>query len=173
MRYLLIPAQEVSPCDLLQGTKTELRLIEGLRLWGSGKFDAIIVCGGVYLPQETQTTPAARIMKEWLVSHGVPAENTMAEERSRDTYENISYALEMIGGKASQITVVTHWQHALRFRLTFRLAHKMKVRTEPMYYWTGFKSFALEWAILLVHLFDPSGTGRIARWNRKSRTYRQ
>lgn len=171
MRYLFIPSCEVAPCDRLSGTTTEKRLISGLQIWRCGGYDMIIVSGGVYLPPEIQKTPSGRLMKKWLVRKGVPASNIIAEEYSRDTYENISYSLLLLEDVAPQFTVVTHWQHAIRFRLTFKLANKMKVRTKPIYCWGGLKNFLFEWLILLIHLLDRRGTGTVARKNRESRTY--
>ena len=171
MRYLFIPSCEVAQFDSLEGTMTEKRLVRGLQIWRSGGYDMIIVSGGVYLPPEIQKTPSGRLMKEWLVEKDIPASKVITEDRSRDTYENISFSLRLLEDVEPKIMVVTHWQHAMRFWLTFKLAHKMKVRTERMWYWIGAKNFILEWAILLVHMFDRMGTGKIARKNRESRTY--
>ncbi|KKR07448.1 MAG: hypothetical protein UT32_C0011G0016 [Parcubacteria group bacterium GW2011_GWC2_39_14] len=172
MRYLLVPSCEVVAKNRLDGMMTEKRLMRALSLWQSGKYDAIVVMGGIYLPADTQTIASSLLMRSWLNEQGVHANKILCEELSRDTYENISGVLRLVERDHDQhFTVVTHWQHALRFWVTFRLAHHRKVKLVPMRYWIGFKAFCLEWAMLLVHVFDPKGTGRIATENREKRTY--
>jgi len=172
MRYLFVPSCEVAPKNSLVGTMTEKRLMRALSLWQRGKYDAIVVMGGIYLPSDVQTIASSILMRSWLNAQGVPATKILCEELSRDTYENIAGALRLVERDHDQhFTVVTHWQHALRFWVTFRLAHQRKVQLAPMWYWVGFKNFCLEWAMLLVHVFDPKGTGRIATANREKRTY--
>ena len=171
MRYLFIPSCEVATKDTLTGTTTEKRLIRGLALWQRGGFDAIIVTGGIYLPPEQQTIPSGILMEHWLMENGVPGKAIICEDRSRDTFENISGALALVANDpAPKFTVVTHWQHALRFWVTFRLAYRRKIAFVPMRYWIGLTGFVLEWAFLLVHIIDPRGTGRIATRNREMRT---
>jgi hypothetical protein len=171
VKYLFIPSCEVAPKNRLTGTTTLKRLVYGLSLWRGSRYDFIIVSGGVYLPPHTQTIASGKLMKEWLVDQGVSAERILSEEEARDTYENISGSLELIKDSTPDITVVSHWQHAIRFWITFRLAHQLRARIVPMWYWVDLKVFVLEWIILLVHLMDPKGTGRIATGNRKARTY--
>lgn len=166
---MFIPSCEVAMKNVLTGTTTEKRLIRGLDLWRAGGYDAIIVTGGIYLPPEQQTIPSGILMEYWLIEHGVPEKAIICEDHSRDTFENISGALTLIADDpAPEFTVVTHWQHALRFWVTFHLAHRRKIRLVPMWYWTDLKGFVLEWAFLLVHLLDRNGTGRIATRNRDS-----
>lgn len=171
MRYLLIPSCEVATKDNLEGTTTERRLVRGLALWQSGGYDAIIVTGGIYQTEDSQTIPSGELMRRWLVERGVARHQIICEKTSRDTYENISQAMALIDNDHDpNITVVTHWQHALRFWITFRRAHEQKVRIAPMWYWIGIKAFVLEWGMLLIHLFDKKGTGRVAAKNKAART---
>jgi uncharacterized SAM-binding protein YcdF (DUF218 family) len=172
MKYLMIPSNEVFPLNSLRKTFTEKRLTRGLKIWKQGKHDKIIVSGGIFLPPNVQTVAAGRLMEDWLRTRGVPADKITVEDKSRDTYENISESLSLVYKDVQpEITVVTHWQHALRFWVTFRRAHQMKVKTVPMFYWVDIKTFILEWIILLVHIFDRNGTGKIASKNRLDRTY--
>ena len=170
MRYLFIPSCEVATKNTLTGTTTEKRLIRGLALWQGGGFDSIIVTGGIYLPPEQQTIPSGALMRQWLVERGVPEKVIICEDRSRDTFENISGALALFANDPSpEFTVVAHWQHTLRFWVTFHFAHQCKIHLVPMWYWIGLRGFVLEWAFLLVHIIDPKGTGRIATRNREMR----
>lgn len=173
MRYLFIPSCEVAPQDSLRGTTTEYRLQRGLELWRTGTFDRIVVMGGVYLPSWRQTRPSAELMYEWLVEHGVHSMYIIVEARSRDTYENISLALELLPlhDPHLEITVVSHWQHTLRIAVTFWRAHRLKVRIIPLWYWVSFKTFCVEWVGLFVHLFDKTGTSWFSRYNKRSRTF--
>jgi len=172
MRYLLIPSCEVLIKNILIGTTTEKRLKQALVLWRAKEYDVIIVTGGIYLPPKIQTVPSGSLMKKWLIINKVSADKILCEDKSRDTFENISGALALvIKDLDPKFTVVTHWQHALRFWITFRLAHKLKIRVIPMWYWAGIKTFIFEWFIFLVHLLDHKGTGRIATANRLARTY--
>lgn len=171
MRYLLIPACEVKKKNSLAGTTTKKRLKKGVVLWKKGVYDAIIVTGGIYLPPQIQTIPSGNLMKEWLREKGISSESIICENRSRDTYENIQGTLSLIAeDRDPQLTVVTHWQHALRFWVTFRLAFGVKICIKPMYYRIGWKNFLLEWPMLFCHLVDKKGTGFIARSNREKRS---
>jgi len=175
MRYLLIPSCEVAKLNSLEGTITEKRLERGLRIWEQGDFDAIVVSGGVYLPPDIQTTSSAKLMKEWLVDRGVPAVSIISESDSRDTYENLGNTFVLLAmafqNSRPDMTVVTHWQHGLRFYAAAYLGHGKKLHLIPMWYSIGIKGFLMEWIFLLVHLIDWRGTGWIAKHNRASRTF--
>lgn len=171
-RYLFIPSCEVQPINSLTHTTTLRRLQHGLQMWRRGDYDKIVVMGGIYLPPEVQTRPSGELMKEWLVQQGVDAASIIDENGSRDTYENIALALHGISDdRRPNITVVSHWQHTLRFLVTFWLAHRIRVGIEPMFYWVDAKTFVLEWVILLIHLFDRYGKGKIVSKNRAARTF--
>jgi hypothetical protein len=171
VRYLLIPSCEVATKNKLAGTITERRLVRGLELWRTGNYDAIIVMGGIYLPLERQTIPLGILMKQWLMENSVPGKVIVCEDHSRDTFENISGALMLVADDPPpEFTVVTHWQHTLRFWATFRLAHRRKIHLIPMWHWIGLNGFVMEWAFLLIHIMDPQGTGWIATKNREMRS---
>lgn len=174
MRYLFVPSCEVAAQDKLVGTTTERRLIRALELWYSGNYDAIIVAGGMYLSPAVQTIPSGILMRIWLITNGVPSDRIVCEYRSRDTFENIAGALQLIHSDTNQrITVVTHWQHCLRFWITLSRGYRRKIQLVPMWYWIGLMGFLAEWAGLLVHVLNPKGDGLIASWHRKRRTYPQ
>ncbi|SHN62219.1 YdcF family protein [Fervidobacterium gondwanense] len=73
----------------------------------------IIVTGGVV----TKGIPEASVMRDVLVSFGVPEENIIVEERARNTYENAKYTYELVG--SVPITLVTSTTHMRRSLLSF------------------------------------------------------
>jgi uncharacterized SAM-binding protein YcdF (DUF218 family) len=157
----------------LRGTETERRLIRGLALWRKGGYHYVLVTGGIFNPSSIQTVPAAILMREYLVAKGVPEHAILCESRARDTYENVANGLSVLreaGQGRAAITVVTQWQHAIRFRLTFR-AYEKKIETVPMYYFDSWKDFLREPFFILHHLLFPKGDGSpFAEWNRRRRT---
>ncbi|MEK7103423.1 MAG: YdcF family protein [Patescibacteria group bacterium] len=178
MRYFIIPSCDIKPKNSLQRTHTEKRLFKGLFRWlkdrnnDGGDFDFIIVTGGIYLPSEIQTIPAGVLMRDWLLSKGIEGKYIKCEPESRDTFENINNSIALVASDSTPMfTVITHWQHGLRFWVTFRLAHKVKVRIIPIWYWIGWKQFLWEWVYLCIHLIDPKGKGRLAQKNRNKRTF--
>ncbi|MBT3412589.1 MAG: YdcF family protein [Candidatus Jacksonbacteria bacterium] len=175
MRYLLVPSCGIKKKNKL-GPKTRARLELALRLWSTGNFDRFIVTGGIFRPKRKQTVSAGRLMASWLCSRGIQPGLILCEEESLDTYQNISGALALIASQLDywpEITVVTNWQHLLRFRLTFLWAHGKLIRGVAMPVPSPFdpKACVLEWGMLLVHLIDRNGTGRIVARNRRNRTY--
>lgn len=159
---LMIPACEPE----VEGTQTEKRLIEGLKIWEKGCFDRILVCGGRYTSR--QTRPAARLMGEWLKERGVPAERIIYEGNSRDTFENVFFSLKVLPLSAD-VYVVSHWQHAIRIWMCFR-KHGKQVKTFPLS-----RPFVIfkEFLFLAYHVYDPYGNKPIARKNRRKRTFSQ
>lgn len=175
IKILFVPSCEVAPVDSLSGTETKTRLEAALYYWAGGDYDYIAVTGGVYLSPEVQKTPSGELMARWLEEHGVSPDRILIETTSRDTFENVSGFLDLCHkdertvGRALDITVITHWQHVRRFWLTFR-AWKIKIHTIPLDYPIGVVRWVMEYVFLLVHLFDPRGTGWLASKNRRNRT---
>ena len=175
--YLLIPVCEVAGHNSLAHTRTEKRLKRGLYEWNAGGcYDKIIVSGGHYFSRFVQTLSAASLMKWWLIERNVIEPCILCDHSSRDTYQNIRYSLFTIreedeNGDEPDITVVTHWQQALRVKFTFWRAYGLRVHIIPMFYWVDAKTFVYEWVMLLYHMFDRYGTGFIAKRNREARTF--
>lgn len=172
MKYLLIPSCEVLPLDSLENTQTLERLQAGLLEWEKNAYDFIIVSGGIYLPPEIQTIPCAILMRNWLVENNVSEENIICETSSRDTYENIECSMKLIlDDKYSKITVVSHWQHCLRFKTTFWRKYKKRIYVIPMWNMLSLKGFILEWIFLAIHIVDKNGTSRFVAKVRNDRTF--
>ena len=173
MKILLVPAELVDPHDQLSAITIQ-RCNAGLIAWKSGAFDYLLLTGGRFLPPERQSRSAAAIMRDWFVQHGVAEAQVLVEPESLDTYENIALGLEILeraGHLHAQITVLTQYQHALRFVLTFFLAHHRWIQVipirQPRQSWT---SWFIEWLILIpCHTIDWRGRSFLARWNRKQR----
>ena len=69
------------PSDVFQA-----RLEHAVELWGEGWADWFIVTGGK-LPNDTTTE--ADVARAWAISHGVPADRILAEDRGRTTLESL------------------------------------------------------------------------------------
>ncbi len=172
MKVLLVPSCGISPVNQLTPTDTLLRCQRALKLWQSGKYDKILVSGGIFLPPQTQTKAAGVLMAEWLVSHGVPRRALIIEGRSVDTFGNIKFSLDRLKeinvGKA-EITVVTQWQHAVRFWISFFFGYGLWVKLHFMRYPISLRTWLKEWFLIIYHLYDPIGIKKIARKNREQR----
>lgn len=167
MKILMIPAELVDPVDKLSAN-TLRRCQAGLEAWVGGDYEMILLSGGIFLPRDRQTKPAAETMKEWFVSRGVDPEVILVEGDSLDTYENVRFNASLT---RDQITVLTQYQHAIRFLLTFYLALGVRIKVipirQPAMSW---KDWFMEWLVLIpYHLIDWKGTLFLARYNRRSR----
>lgn len=67
-------------------TMLRLRLDEALRLYVNGYAPTIIVSGGQGADEEYTE---AKIMHDYLVAHGIPAQAILLEEKSSNTYQNL------------------------------------------------------------------------------------
>lgn len=171
MNILLIPSEKIEAVDRLS-VITKGRCDVGLRLWRTGYYNKVLVTGGLFLSPELQKTAAASLMCDYLIDQGVPAHAIVVEDKSLDTFENISLgirALESLGING-QITVVTQYQHAMRFWITFRLAHGIHVKIIPIRQPVRFLDWCLEWLVLIpYHLLDWHGKYFLAKKNREQR----
>ena len=151
----LVAVDELDP-------RTALRVCERtLELWDTGAYDCLLVSGGRFLPPEIQTRPWSKIASEFFEWHGVPKERIVRESDSFDTYDNIRYSLRELyhaGIPDADITVVTHKTHGRRVRHTFKVAHGVEVRIEPVDLPLTILERIKQWAFVLYHWLDPYGT---------------
>jgi uncharacterized SAM-binding protein YcdF (DUF218 family) len=171
MKILMIPAGGIDKTNFPGKKDTIPRLRAGLALWQTGQFDKVLVCGGIFLPPAIQTKPAATIMKDWLRKRRVPETAIIVEAKSLDTFENASFglhALRAAGIKNPEITVCTHWQHAIRLKMALKTLGA-KVKTHGLKYPVSAATWFGEWFMIAYHFFDKKGTGSIARNNRAKR----
>lgn len=173
VEILLVPSGGIFSLNQLSPADTLLRCERGLKMWERGSFDKILVTGGIYSPSNIQTLPAAELMAQWFRQKGVPAGDIIIEPRSLDTFENIKFSLEELGRLSInnfRITVVTQWQHVIRFWITFCLGYNIRVKIQPMNYAISFRTWLEEWFFIIYHLYDRRGTKYFARKNRRNRT---
>lgn len=172
MHVLLVPAELIDRHNQLS-TNTLRRCVCALEEWRTGAYDVLLLCGGLFLAPERQSLPASLLMRDWFVQQGVPAECILTEARSLDTYQNIAFGIEMLNktGKNWNITVLTQYQHALRFWITFLLAHHIRVNTRPIRQPAmHVKDWLVEWLVLIpYHLVDWHGCLWLAVHNRRQR----
>lgn len=121
---------------------------------------------------QVQTVPAGILMKEWLINHGIDESKIIVEKHSLDSFENVKFGLkelERCGIKNPKITVVSQWQHALRFKICFYLGYNFKVKLYPMRYQISLKEFIQEFLGIIYCLYDPTGHKSIAKKIREKR----
>jgi len=97
------------------------RVFQAVKFYLQGKSDYILYCGG----DGTLTQNLGKesyIMKKYLIDLGLPAENIIVEDKSRNTYENVKYALEIIlkNNKNPKLLVITSAYHVKRVLLCFK-----------------------------------------------------
>ncbi|MBR5109813.1 MAG: YdcF family protein [Clostridia bacterium] len=71
----------------------------------------IVVCGG---QGEGEPAPEGLVMREWLVSQGVPADDVIAECESMNTRQNLGYACALLPDGVRRVTVITSDYHLPR-----------------------------------------------------------
>jgi len=81
----------------------QYRLDKALELYEQGYGKVLLVSGGQG-PDEIM--PEARLMKEYLMSHGVEEANILVEDRSSSTYENIEFSKKIMDEKGYRSAVV-------------------------------------------------------------------
>ncbi len=82
--------------DRLTENDTLYRCQKALELWHTGRYDYVLVTGGIFHPPNVQSVAAATLMGMWLLEHGVPESQILCEIESLDTYENISKGIEAL-----------------------------------------------------------------------------
>lgn len=88
----------------------ELRLKETLKTYEALP-RPIVVCGG---QGENEPAPEGRVMRDWLVAHGVPADQVTAECASQNTRQNLQNARALLPGDIRRVTVITSDYHLPR-----------------------------------------------------------
>jgi len=171
MKVLLVPSCEILEKDTL-GPQTVARCFMAFRHAQHTECAFIIVSGGIYQPKEIQTLPAATIMKLYLNSLGVPDCSILTETKSRDIFESIAFTQALIREKKLKnvkITVVTNWQHAIRFWISFLFGYGKLVKIKTLNYKMSFKENLHESLFFFVHLFGPKSGGIWGKINRRKR----
>ena len=71
----------------------------------------MVVCGG---QGEGEPAPEGRVMREWLISQGVPEADVTAECESMNTRQNLEYAKRLLPEDVRRVTVITSDYHLPR-----------------------------------------------------------
>lgn len=126
----------------------------------------LIVSGG---QGADELTSEAEAMANYLIEHGVPEESILIENRSRTTFENLTFSKAILEeeGLGKHVLVVTNSFHALRAGVFMRRLkiHGRSVGSKTAFYYlpsawiretVGLVSFYWKWhAAFLVFLFLP------------------
>lgn len=171
-KILLVPSGGIAPLNQLPPENTLLRCEAALELWRTERYDYMLVCGGLFLSPHIQTRPAADIMRDWFAQKGVSTRLILVERESVDTFENVERSIHLLTKMhliRPRITVVTQWQHALRFWVTFRFGYGLHVGLAPISYPLAWHEYIAEAGSLFYHLIDPRGARACARKRRDER----
>lgn len=161
-RILMVPFGSGEPVNVLSEKDTMIRMRKGLEMWQDGGWDFLLVCGGTFTSKKIMTITGAIVMKQWFVDQKVPASQIIIDDQSRDTYQNVAFSIDAICGrlglpiKATSITVVTQWQHAIRFWLTFK-SYGVNVNLKKLSYPMGIAGIIREFVLIAVTALDPRG----------------
>jgi uncharacterized SAM-binding protein YcdF (DUF218 family) len=116
MKVALILGAAVWP-DGTPSPTLRRRTLHAAALWHRGEVQALIPCGGLGLHPPTE----AEAMRTLLLAEGVAAEAIRLEDRSRNTLENIRFALPILAELgATRAVIVTDATHAPRARMIAR-----------------------------------------------------
>jgi uncharacterized SAM-binding protein YcdF (DUF218 family) len=99
IRIVMVPLGSVEPVNKLSEKDTMIRMKEALKVWQEGGWDYLLVTGGAFTSKRIMTIPGARVMEEWFIANGVPADRIIVDDRSRDTYQNVEFSIEAINNR--------------------------------------------------------------------------
>jgi uncharacterized SAM-binding protein YcdF (DUF218 family) len=156
----------------LAGTHTLLRCEEALKLWKTGKFDLIVTSGtgNHYYDSKIQTVRSADIMKQWLVSSGVPEAKILSENESLDTYTNIYFSLKLLRERNihfENLIIVSHWTHLARIKIILWRNYRIKLIGSPVKYKLSLIEWLHEIVMFFCNLIDKTGYGLSGKLIRK------
>ncbi len=167
----MIPAGGIIKRDKLD-FDTLLRIERGVKIFYSrpAYWDKILVSGGIFLPSEIQSISAAKLMATELIKRGISSKRIILEENSLDTFQNVEFSILKCAevGINPEITVVTQWQHAIRFWICFR-GYKLKIYLKPISYRVPIITWLKEWFFIIYHVYDRRGVRPLALKNRRER----
>ncbi|GBG57196.1 hypothetical protein SPFL3102_00116 [Sporomusaceae bacterium FL31] len=93
-------------------TMLRLRLDETLRLYVNGYAPTIIVSGGQGADEDYTE---AKVMHDYLVAHGIPAQAILLEEKSSNTYQNLMNSQRIMKEHGlNQAIIVSNASHIRR-----------------------------------------------------------
>lgn len=128
----LYPVEDCVGAEAAPSVRTEIGIVLGASLWGDepspglrerlnkalelfkeGRFDYIIVSGGLDRPDANFTE--AEGMANYLIDHGVSEDRIVLEGESTSTLENLRFSQRMMKERGwTSATIVTHDFHGMR-----------------------------------------------------------
>lgn len=132
----------------LLGPNSYLRSIYATLAWREDHFHDIILSGG-----EDAVTPTAGLMKDVLVTHGVPADLIHLESAARTTRENALFTKPIADRFAGKKVLMTSDYHMFRAYRAFR---KVGIEVEPRPF-PDVRKRAARWPGRIPAFFDLVG----------------
>lgn len=88
------------------------RLEQAVRLYQDGYVSTLLVTGGL---GEGKMKTEAEVSRDYLVAHGIPAENILLEDKSTSTYENLLYSQQAFDDyRMHHVLIISHDYHLAR-----------------------------------------------------------
>jgi len=100
-----------------------LRLDEGIKLYNEGYASTIIVSGAQGKDEEMSEAAG---MQSYLTSRGIPAENILLEDKSFNTYQNLTNSQAIMQQKGLQTAIIV--SNSSHIRRCLLLAHNLKLQ---------------------------------------------
>lgn len=127
-----------------------------------------ILCGG---KEKNNEYSQAEYMQRYLIEKGIPKERLIAETESKNTFENIKFALEKLDKKPSEIMVISSSYHLFRAKfILYRFG--VLARTVPAKTPTGavISSYVREtFAVVKTFLYDKPTEQDIKNLHQKNK----
>ena len=119
---------------------TSQRCVYGLWFFRQTHARRIVVSGGVVKPG---SAPAASLMRDYLVSLGVPASGILVEDESLSTMENAAFCRKILAPQQiEKVVLVTDASHMFRAARCFR-AYGIEVQEAPC----NFQAAPFRWSL--------------------------
>lgn len=103
--------------DGTMGGSSYWRAVYASRIWKSGRYGRVLVCGG-----GSDGTPVAVAIRDYMSSQGVPADKILIETQSRNTRENALYARPFLDALPGKKVLLTSDYHMYRAQHAFARA---------------------------------------------------
>lgn len=137
--------------DRTIGGSSYWRAVYAVRIWKAGRYGRVLVCGG-----GSDGLPVAELIRNYMISQGVPADEILIETQSRNTRENALYARPFLDALPGKKVLLTSDYHMYRAQHAFARAgiqtvpapfpdvYKLSLRLEGR--WGAFLQLCEEWA---------------------------
>lgn len=172
--FLLVPAEAIWAVDRMS-ERMIARLLKALQIYQKDEYDYFVVSGGIFNPIYTQTVPAATLMKQWLMAHGIHEENILVEDKSLDTYQNVQFSVDIISREMKKypnypsceekVMVVSDTSHLARIKMVIE-GYVSLLLLENSEYKMSLSEKLVEKILFAITFFDRDGKGYLAELNR-------